>query len=353
MYAHNCWYVAGWDRDIGADTLHAIRIADEPVVIYRRQNGALVALEDRCRHRFAPLSLGCREGDDLRCMYHGFKFAPSGRCVEIPGENAIPDLARVRSYPVEARHSWVWVWIGDAAQADPALIPPAVGFDDGRFRLRHGHLDYQAPYGLINDNLLDFTHLSYVHRNSFGAGPEFASERPRVTRLPRGVRVDRWMKPRQSNVSLRFDGPADQQETYGSYDFLVPGILLMFSGLYPAGTRERVGEGIPALGDAISGSFTSQAVTPMTADTSRYFFSWGPNAGEGAETQADAMIKVAHQAFAEDQVIIEAQHRSMRAAPHPAPLPTSADKAVLLFQRLMRSMMPGSETRKEALSSRS
>lgn len=351
MYAHNCWYVAGWDRDIDGDKLHAIRIADEPIVIYRRLDGGLAALEDRCRHRFAPLSLGCREGDDLRCMYHGFKFAPSGRCVEIPGESQIPELARVRSYPIEARHSWVWVWIGDPALADPALIPPAVGLDDARWCLRHGQLDYEAPYELINDNLLDFTHLSYVHRNSFGAGPEFARERPRVTRLPRGVRVDRWMKPRQGNVSMRIEGPADQLDFYTGYDFLVPGVLLMFSGIYPAGTRAAVGDGVPEIARAVAGNFTSQAVTPLTAETSRYFFSWGPSAGEGAEAQADAMIKVAHQAFGEDKVIIEAQQRTLRSGPHPPPLPTSGDRAVLLFQRLMRSMMPGSAARQEALSS--
>jgi vanillate O-demethylase monooxygenase subunit len=259
----------------------------------------------------------------------------------------------VRSYPVESRHSWIWVWIGDPLKADAALIPPAAGFDDARWCLRHGQLDYAASYELINDNLLDFTHLSYVHRSSFGAGPAFALERPRVTRLPRGVRVDRWMRPSAANVSLRADRPVEQLDFYSGYDFLVPGVLLMFSGIYPAGTRAATGDGTPSLEQAVSGNFTSQAVTPMTADTARYFFSWGPNAAAGAEAQADAMIKVAHQAFAEDKLIIEAQHRVMRAAPHPAPLPTSADRAVLMFQRLMRSMMPGGEPRQEAASTRS
>ena len=340
MYAQDCWYVAGWAHEVQGETLHAIRIADQPVVIYRRRDGGLVALEDRCRHRFAPLSLGCREGDDLRCMYHGFKFAPSGRCIEIPGEAQVPEIARVRSYPVESRHGWIWVWIGDPAKADAALIPPAVGLDDARWVLRHGQIDYAAPFGLINDNLLDFSHLSYVHRNSIGAGPNFAYERPRVTRLPRGVRVDRWMVPRNVNVSLRVSGAAEDHEVYGSYDFLVPGVLLMFSGVYPRGTRERCGEGVPEPAAALSSNFTSQAVTPLNAATSRYFFSWGPNAGPEAAAQADAMYQVMLMAFNEDKVIIEAQHRNMQAAPHPEPLPTSADKAVLLFQRLMRSMMP-------------
>src|SRR6185369_2986965 len=57
---------------------------DQPVALSRTAAGEIVALEDRCCHRFAPLSMGRLEGDELRCMYHGLKFASDGRCTEIP-----------------------------------------------------------------------------------------------------------------------------------------------------------------------------------------------------------------------------------------------------------------------------
>src|ERR1700683_3001548 len=90
MFVRNCWYMAGWSRDFTRDELKAVTMLNEPIVIYRKNDGGLVALQDRCCHRFAPLSLGRLEHDDLRCMYHGLKFAPSGKCIEIPGPSQNP-----------------------------------------------------------------------------------------------------------------------------------------------------------------------------------------------------------------------------------------------------------------------
>src|SRR5262245_28256918 len=101
MYVRNAWYVAGWSSEFPAGQITARMLLEDALAFYRKQDGQLVALEDRCVHRLAPLSMGRCEGDELRCMYHGFKFAPSGRCVEIPGHTGeIPALAKVRSFPV-------------------------------------------------------------------------------------------------------------------------------------------------------------------------------------------------------------------------------------------------------------
>jgi len=341
MFAQNCWYVAGWLTEFEEGRPHARMVAGERVVLFRT-GGGLVALEDRCAHRLAPLSLGRCEGDTLRCMYHGLRFSADGRCVEIPGQEKIPDNARVKSYPVVERHSWAWIWIGEA-QADPALIPDAIGLDHPDWALKcGGHLDYAANYQLINDNLLDFSHLSYVHANSFGAGPEWATSRPVVEILARGVRVSRWMPRSASSLRMReargLSGePAD---TFSSYDFLVPGILLLGSESYPAGTAERYPDRRPDL-EPLSATFSCQAVTPVTDRTSRYFFSWGPRAGPGAEEMALKLLAIADQAFAEDKVMIEAQQLVIDATDRPLVVPTTADKAVIIFQRMMARMMKG------------
>ena len=95
-WVKNAWYVAAWTHEIAPGRIHARTIIDQPVVLYATSDGTIVALEDRCPHRFAPLSLGRLEGDHLRCMYHGLKFAPDGSCVEIPGQKMIPAGACVR-----------------------------------------------------------------------------------------------------------------------------------------------------------------------------------------------------------------------------------------------------------------
>jgi phenylpropionate dioxygenase-like ring-hydroxylating dioxygenase large terminal subunit len=121
--------------------------------MWRTPSNKLTALEDRCVHRLAPLSLGRCEGEKIRCMYHGLLYDRTGVVTEIPGQDLIPPQAKVRSYPIIEKHSWVWVWMGDPATADESLIPGAVGLNDPDYILGHGQLDYAAEARLINDNL--------------------------------------------------------------------------------------------------------------------------------------------------------------------------------------------------------
>jgi phenylpropionate dioxygenase-like ring-hydroxylating dioxygenase large terminal subunit len=82
MFLRNSWYVAGWAHQIPTGEIVARTILGEPIVLYRTASGAVSALEDRCCHRFAPLSRGRLEGDDIRCMYHGLKFPVPGSALK-------------------------------------------------------------------------------------------------------------------------------------------------------------------------------------------------------------------------------------------------------------------------------
>ena len=112
IFLKNCWYVAAWDHELIDGTKLARTILEKPVVIYQGESGQVVALADRCCHRGAPLSMGRIEGDCIRCMYHGMKFEPSGKCIQIPGQDTIPPKLGVRSYPVVAHDHLVWIWMG-------------------------------------------------------------------------------------------------------------------------------------------------------------------------------------------------------------------------------------------------
>ena len=123
MFLRNYWYVAATDSEIGRKPFRRI-IMNEPVVFYRTEDGAPVALEDRCPHRRLPLSMGkLVDGDVLQCYYHGLRFDRTGACVRVPGQDMIPATARVKKYPVVDRYKWLWIWMGDPALADPAKIP--------------------------------------------------------------------------------------------------------------------------------------------------------------------------------------------------------------------------------------
>lgn len=269
-------------------------------------------------------------------MYHGFLYDPDGRVVDIPGQEQIPTQARLKSYPVADRHSWLWVWMGDPAKADIALIPDAVGFDNPNFVLGHGNLDYNAQGALICDNLLDFSHLSYLHPTSFGATESWALTRPAVIQLDRGVRIQRWFV---NEPPMRVSPDQSRIDRWQTYDFMIPGVLLMTGGTFPVGTAEKLQFAEPDLATAKAGvTFTSQAVTPLTEDKSRYFFSWGPRCDLGGEDLRNILMGVARKAFDEDKVMIEAQQRVYEDTLSPRVMPTTSDKAVVLFNRLVERM---------------
>jgi len=95
----NAWYAAAWSHEVEHE-LAARRICDQDVVLYRRTDGQVTALEDACWHRLLPLSMGRLEGDQVICGYHGLVFNSAGRCTYMPAQKTINPSACVRSYPV-------------------------------------------------------------------------------------------------------------------------------------------------------------------------------------------------------------------------------------------------------------
>lgn len=343
VFVKNCWYVAAWEDEISEGKLYPISIIDDPVVIFRKPDRGLVALEDRCCHRFAPLSKGrLEEGGNLRCMYHGLKFSPDGTCIEIPGQDKIPPNARVRSYPVIGDRGWVWVWMGDPGRADPSLIPQVLGLGDPKYVMRTGSIDYKANYQLINDNLTDFSHVSYVHANSFGATDHWAVHRPVVKVIDRGIRVTRW---NAANDSIKEDSAIKDLRgdrsiptaMYQRYDFVAPGILIMYSAVHHRKNMPEDGVS-PPVAEPLMENVTSQAVTPMTDGTSRYFFSWGPRRSDGGDAMADNMLAVAHKAFAEDREMIEAQQSIIDRTGTGRQMMTSADVGPVQMRAVLRKL---------------
>lgn len=334
----NAWYAAGWRHEFDREPKQRMLLG-LPVVIYRKEDGSLVALEDRCVHRMAPLSMGRLEGDSIRCLYHGFRFSDEGRCNDIPGQDMIPKTACVRSYPVAEIGGWVWVWTGDKDRADPSIIAQGKALDDPEWVLKTGQIEYEANYELINDNLLDLTHLAYVHIGSFGADEAWSRTRPKVEALPNGVRSSRWIVGGPPIPPLGKAADHAEVDIWTTYDFIIPGTFLLYTAIYPAGAAERWGGETPRDEDGILfDNFTSQTVVPLTASTSRYYYSWGPGSRFGGEDIAQIMIDVAGAAFLEDKVMIEAQQKIINCEPNRPPMPATADKAITIFQRMMKSL---------------
>jgi vanillate O-demethylase monooxygenase subunit len=330
-FIRNCWYVVAWDHEIPADGLFARTVIGEPLLLYRTQAGAVVALEDRCCHRLAPLSKGRKEGDCVRCGYHGLLFDAAGQCVDVPGLDSVPPKARVRSYPVVVQHRWVFVWMGEADQADRTLLPDNFSCDHPGWRNIPGYMHYATPYLLIVDNLLDFSHLSYVHEKSLGGSTAIARARPTIEAVPRGIKVTRRVDdvpPPPFYLRMRPALAGTQLDRWFVYDFVLPGTLLMHSGGKPAGSAPD------DLGQAIT-LHSCQTLTPETETSTHYFFQQShPVAmGDAALTQTlyDALIG----AFNEDRDMISAQAQMIARSPQSTMLPLAMDAALLRFRRLV------------------
>ncbi|MCE7797569.1 aromatic ring-hydroxylating dioxygenase subunit alpha [Sphingobium sufflavum] len=162
-FLKHAWYVAAHVHEL-AEGLVSRTICNEPIVMYRTESGAVAALQDRCPHRFVPLSMGKRVGDTLQCGYHGLAFDTTGACASAPNDPQQQARICVKAYAVEERYNIVWLWMGAPETADPALIP-AFDFlsDTEHYAVARGYSHIKANYELLTDNLLDLSHVHYLH----------------------------------------------------------------------------------------------------------------------------------------------------------------------------------------------
>lgn len=339
MYLRNCFYMAGWSSDFGAELVTQVLLLGEPIVLYRRTDGTLAALEDRCCHRAAPLSKGRREGDDLRCMYHGLKFGPDGSCTELPGQEVIPKAVCVRSYKVIEKFGAAWVWMGDPAYADESLIPNFVSPDDPDWAISTAHLDIAAEGQLLIDNLLDVSHAPYVHEATFAAGDQknvarmVQAEHDAVsTRLERGVRVERWIVGREHNPFLG----GITTDDFGFNEVNVPGVFSMYTYCFSSGTRERTGGTHMPDEQPLLARFVGQIITPVSKGKCKLFYAAGPWR-QHADLK-DRFFSTVTTAFKEDEDIIEAQQQIIEAMPDRPMMPLNMDGPLTRYSNVVQKL---------------
>jgi len=171
MYLNNAWYCVGWKQDI-EEKPKGIKVLGKHLVLFRKEDGDIVAMDGRCPHRFAPLHLGTVQGDKIRCPYHGLEYNTEGECVHNPQGDPIPPKARLNTYPVKEHNLAVWVWMGEKDKVSDELLPPYMEWTDSpEFAVGYGYNPVGADYLLTIDNLLDLSHVQMIHSESFGFEP--------------------------------------------------------------------------------------------------------------------------------------------------------------------------------------
>lgn len=334
MFLRNCWYVAAASHEVGRSLLGRTYL-DEPVVLYRREDGTPVALEDRCSHRHYPLSAGELKGDVVVCGYHGMEFDCTGACTHVPGQKIVPRGAGIKQFPTLERWKFVWIWMGDPAQADPDLVPEIWRNDHPEWEVVCGDaIPVRGDYRLVADNLLDPSHVSFLHKSTLGTAD--VAEIPQTTEQ-RGdnVVVTRWILDRPAApVYARLGGFTENVDRWQIITYTPPAMVEVDMGSCIAGS------GAPQ-GDRSQGIelHAFNLVTPSTEKTSYYFWTHVRNFRLG-EAEVSATVKAQFiTAFTEDVMAIEAVQAGMDRFPDRRTVNISADGGGIRARRILQRLI--------------
>ena len=347
---HNAWYIAAFAEDV-TRTLMSRTILNQPIVLYRKENGEAVAIGGRCPHRHFPLGKGCLTGDTVVCGYHGIAFGPDGKCTDIPSQRFVPPTYRIPTYPLVEHGMWLWIWPGDPEKADVALLPDLeeIGYTEADMLAKPFYThEVRCRYQLLNDNLLDLSHLAFLHGTSIGtrenaSTPEELSKRPGFLSSRRYIRN----APLPALTSTRADteggegreggtGPGVLMDRVIGMDFYLPGF---HAGL----TIQSYPEGHESAGQRLHYSRVYHAVTPATPDTCYYFFGMSSPKGEGLDRAKDLLVPV----IAEDIFASEEIEKMLKLVGYPSELMNKSDQNAVEGRRMLQKMMDEEGARRE------
>jgi phenylpropionate dioxygenase-like ring-hydroxylating dioxygenase large terminal subunit len=147
-----------------------VLLLGEKLIAFRDSQGQVGLLQNHCPHRGASLFFGRNEESGLRCVYHGWKFAVDGTCVDMPNEPAESDFrTRVRAvaYPCQERNGIVWAYLGP--RTDPPPLPNLEGnmLPDGEWSVTAIQRECNWLQALEGD--IDTSHFSFLHAGSLQA----------------------------------------------------------------------------------------------------------------------------------------------------------------------------------------
>lgn len=332
--------MAAWAEEIRQGTLFQRKLVGVHVLFFRDSAGDVKAIGNRCPHRFAPLHMGRQTGDAVECRYHGLRFGGDGKCVLNPhGNGAIPKAARVPAYPTLERYGIIWIWLGDPERADPALLPDFPVLDPETYAVGHGYLKAHAHYELESDNILDLSHIEFLH-------PLFSTEavrRGKVESSQDGNEV--WSRRFITDdhlppflEALFGLAPGETVDRWLDCRWQPPALIELYSGVTKAGHPREEGTNAPSI----------HFFTPESESTTHYFYgmccpkSVGADAPEIARQQTEAL----RQPFEEEDLpVIEDQQEMIGEADFMSlrPLLLAGDAAAGRARRVIAKLLAAEE----------
>jgi phenylpropionate dioxygenase-like ring-hydroxylating dioxygenase large terminal subunit len=330
-FPRNQWYVGARSEEVGRELLSR-RLLDTPVLFYRTEGGQPVALADRCPHRQLPLSRGRLLQDTVECGYHGLAFGTSGQCIRIPQQDHVPPRLRVDAYPLRERLGFVWIWLGDPARADETLIPDHHWMGRAGWASVTGTLHVKARAQLMNENLLDLSHLTFLHPGSLGTD-KLAEFPVRTEWDERSVRGRRDMPGIESPaLFVRAMGLAGMIDRTQVAEFFAPSFHVTHVAAKPAGdpTDARLAE-----------HKAIHCLTPETRRSTHYFWAWARSYGTDDPEVSPMLLAAVPPVFRQDIDAVEAIEEVLQSYEpgHPPEFNIKVDAGPIQARRLVEQMV--------------
>lgn len=337
MFPKNCWYVACTPDEFVAKPLGR-QICGTHLVFYRNDQDKVVALEDFCPHRGAPLSLGYVEDGDLVCGYHGLKMGANGKTKSMPKQR-VGGFPCVKNYPVEERYGFVWIWMGDASKATSDAIPLLEWADNDEWAYGGGLYHINCDHKLMIDNLMDLSHETYVHSTSIGQ-KEIDEAPVRTKKIGSEILTSRHMDnvsaPPFWQANLRFKGLPDDQpvDRWQICRFTPPSSVHIEVGVALAGHG-----GHEAPFDKRVNGIVVDFMTPETATSHWYFWGMARNFKADDTQLTDTIREGQGNIFNEDMEMLERQQQNLLLYPQKKLLSLDIDSGGVQARRIIDALI--------------
>lgn len=268
MFLYDRWYAAAQSSAVKKTPI-AVCILGEPIVLFRLKNGQIIALEDRCPHRHAPLSRGELKDDTIQCVYHGLRYNQHGMCIHIPTQQQIPEDLKVKKYAAIEKHGLIFLWMQRQAKPQENLFYKFPWEEEEDWEEVFLQFEADFNYHLLIDNLMDLSHLAYLHKSTIGieAVAEHASQK--TTRKEERIKVTREMlNIHQAPTHLDLTGYNGKVDRWQSIEFCPPGYFWVQTGTAIAKTGLQEAKG----NDLLIKRNSVHMVIPKTEHSTNYIY---------------------------------------------------------------------------------
>jgi 5,5'-dehydrodivanillate O-demethylase len=209
------WQPVALSHTVKPASATPLRVMGEDLTLYRGESGRAHIVGGRCAHRLTVLHTGWVQGDEIRCIYHGWKYDGSGQCTEAPAEGAAAaERLKIVGYPVHEYCGLIFTHMGEG-EAPPFDLPRKEAFERSGQIVRARIQEWPCNWFQMVENSLDAVHVSFVHLagkvGPFGEAvtaaipkldyAETASGiRQVATRSSNNVRVSDWTFPNNNHI---------------------------------------------------------------------------------------------------------------------------------------------------------